>query len=140
MRVLAPLVLLLLCANPSFGQAGSGKPHPDSLVVCFTLAEAEFINDTLWSGVDRRRAYAVLWAMYRNAEKAGRGAEEDLKVVRAALSACRDAEAVERAGREKAEAAEKKARRGGDVKFWVGLGLGALAGGGATYGATRAGR
>lgn len=140
MRVLAPLVLLLLCASPSFGQPGSNRPHPDSLVVCFTLAEAELINDTLWSGVDRRRAYAILWVMYRNAERAGRSAEQDLKDVRALLSACRDAEAVERQAREKAEKDGDKARRRGDVRFWVGLGLGALGGGGATYGATRAGR
>ena len=110
------------------------------MVVCFTLAEAELINDTLWSGVDRRRAYAILWAMYRNAEKAGRGAEDDLKAVRAVLAACRDAEAVERAARERAEQEADRVRRRGDVRFWVGLGLGALGGGGATYGVTRAGR
>jgi hypothetical protein len=66
-HALAVLVLLLSFAGPSFAQpAPSNQPHPDSTVVWFYLNEAHMLNDTLWSGVDRRRKFAVVWALYRN--------------------------------------------------------------------------
>lgn len=138
MRHALPLALLLLFAGRSFGQSGSGEPPRDSLVVCFTIAEAMLINDSLWTGVDRRRAHAILAAMYSRAEQAGKGAERDLGLCRDALKACRLSEEVERRGREEAEAEVVKERKRGKAKWWTGAVVGGLAGGGLVYGLARA--
>lgn len=55
------LSILLLIAVPSMAQRDT--------LVCFTMAEAELIHDTLWSAVNHRRARVVAAAMIGNLEQ-----------------------------------------------------------------------
>ena len=56
----AILSILLLITLPSMAQRDS--------IVCFTMAEAELIHDTLWSAVNHRRARVVASAKIWNLE------------------------------------------------------------------------
>lgn len=92
--------------------------------MCFTLAEARLINDTLWTGVDRRRAMAILWVMYKNAKNAGESAETDLGLVRDQLIQCNTAVGVERTAKQAAEKDADTFRRRARARFWNGLAVG----------------
>ncbi len=76
-HALHALSLLLLCATPSYGQRAAA----DTLV-CFSLAEAGLLHDTLWSGVDHRRARVLQAAM--------------IGTLREQLKGCETREALER--------------------------------------------
>jgi competence protein ComGC len=56
----AILSILLLITVPSMAQRDG--------IVCFTMAEAELIHDTLWSAVNHRRARVVASAKIWNLE------------------------------------------------------------------------
>lgn len=64
--------MLLAIAPASFAQSGNEPPPPpgDSLVVCFTLKEAQEIGDTLWSRLDDRDKRRIARTLLRRVEEA----------------------------------------------------------------------
>lgn len=122
------LSILLLIAVPSMAQRDS--------VVCFTMAEAELIHDTLWSAVNHRRARVIAAAMIGNLEQqldAALRREQDQRS-RADRLASGEGQAFAEVDQLKRDVEfwKRKARRA----FWWGFGLGNATGGAAGYGAS----
>ncbi len=112
------LSILLLITVPSMAQRDS--------VVCFTMAEAELIHDTLWSAVNHRRARVVasakIWNLETRLKEALiREADEKARADRMSKSVAGSVTAADQY-RKDAEFWEVKAKRRG----WIGWGLGLL--------------
>ena len=121
------LSILLLITVPSMAQRDS--------IVCFTMAEAELIHDTLWSAVNHRRARVVAAAMIGNLEQQLEAAlrrEQDQRS-RADRLASGGGQAFAEVDQLKRDVAfwKRKARR----NFWKGFITGNITGGAAGYGA-----
>jgi len=127
------LSILLLITVPSMAQRNSiGKADT---IVCFTMAEAELIHDTLWSAVNHRRARVVAAAMIGNLEQQLEAAlrrEQDQRS-RADRLASGEGQAFAEVDQLKRDVAFWKRKANG--RGWRAFFLGLFLGGGAGYGA-----
>lgn len=130
--------MLLAIGRASSGQSGSDPmPPPDSLVVCFTVAEAKEIGDTLWSRLDDREKRRLAHVVLKRTEEAAAKANEEAQRLRESVAPLMASEAAARvdADTSRGEALkwQLKARGRGGRGLVVGIVLGALA----TYGGLR---
>lgn len=125
--------MLLAIGAASSAQSGS-DPAPDSLVVCFTVAEAKEIGDTLWSRLDDREKRRIAQIIVRKSGEAAAAAVKEADRLRASVAPLAESEAAARteaeAERQDALAWQLKARGRGGRGMLVGIPLGGLA----TYG------
>lgn len=135
MRALILLTLLAI-GRASSGQSGA-EPPPDSPVVCFTVAEAKEIGDTLWSRLDDREKRRLAHVVLNRTTEAAAKANEEADRLRASVAPLAESEAAARteaeSRRDEALKWQLKARGRGGRGLVLGIGLGALA----TYGGLR---
>lgn len=124
-HVLAALALLLSCVSPSFAQPAPGStPHPDSTVVWFYVNEARMLDDTLWAGVDRRRKFATIWALYRNRDSELTKERQVSDSLAVQLKAFAQTVATHAEDRRYAEDQLMLCKQRSKNRFWTGFGVG----------------
>lgn len=123
----------------SFAQFGSSPTPPpqDSLVVCFTVGEAQMIGDTLWSRLDQRDKARIAHTIVQRQREIEASYQRDLDRAQAQIAPLMASEAQLRVkvDAERAEAVrwKLKAKGRGSRGLLLGIGLGGLA----TYGGLR---
>lgn len=125
--------MLLACARASFAQPGDDL-CPCLGKVCFDIAEAKEIGDTLWSRLDDREKRRLAGIILLRQTEAARSAERERDQAREALAPLMESEHEARTGealaKDDAMKWQMKARGRGSRGFIIGIGFGALA----TYG------
>lgn len=128
--------MLLAIGAASSAQSGS-DPAPDSLVVCFTVAEAKEIGDTLWSRLDDREKRRLAHVIILRLNEQAAGYERDMDRVQAQIAPLMASEASAREGErlalDDALIWKTKAKGRGGRGMLIGIPLGGLV----TYGGLR---